>query len=49
MRVIILLLSPRYQLTSEVMQRTVVGTEGTIKVLFDDILKIIDDKKERTK
>jgi hypothetical protein len=31
-RVIALLLSPRYQLLSEAMPRTIVGTEGTIKV-----------------
>jgi hypothetical protein len=32
MRVIALLLSPRYQLLSEAMPSTIVGTEGTIKV-----------------
>ena len=36
MRVIILLLSPRYQLFSEAMPRTLVGTEGTIKVLLPE-------------
>ena len=34
MRVIALLLSPRYQLFSEAMPRKIVGTEGTIKVLL---------------
>jgi hypothetical protein len=33
MRVIALLLSPLYQLFSEAMPRTIVGTEGTIYVL----------------
>jgi hypothetical protein len=39
MKVIALSLSPRYQLFSKAMPRTIVGTEGTIKVY----------KKERTK
>ena len=34
MKVISLLLSPRYQLLSEAKPRTIVGTEGTIKVLL---------------
>jgi hypothetical protein len=34
MRVIALLLSPRYQLFSEATPRKTVGTEGTIKVLL---------------
>ena len=34
MRVIALLLSPRYQLFSEATQRKIVVTEGTIKVLL---------------
>ena len=34
MRVIVLLLSPRYQLFSEAMPRKIVGTEGKIKVLL---------------
>jgi hypothetical protein len=34
MRVITLLLSPRYQLFSESMPRSIVETEGAIKVLF---------------
>jgi hypothetical protein len=36
MRVIALLLSPRYQLLSEATPRTIVGTEGTIKVLLSE-------------
>ena len=36
MRVIALLLSPRYQLLSEATPRTIVGTEGTIKVLLPE-------------
>ena len=36
MRVITLLLSPRYQLLSEATPRTIVGTEGTIKVLLPE-------------
>ena len=36
MRVIALLFSPRYQLFSEAMQRKIVGTEGTIKVLLPE-------------
>jgi hypothetical protein len=36
MRVIALLLSPRYQLFSEATQRKIVGTEGTIKVLLPE-------------
>jgi hypothetical protein len=36
MRVIALLLPPRYQLFSKVMQRKIVGTEGTIKVLLPE-------------
>jgi hypothetical protein len=35
-RVIALLLSPRYQLFSEAMPRKIVGTEGTIKVLLPE-------------
>ena len=35
-RVITLLLSPRYQLFSEAMLRKIVGTEGTIKVLLPE-------------
>ena len=34
MRVITLLLCPRYPLLSEAMPRTIVGTERTIKVLI---------------
>jgi hypothetical protein len=34
MRVIALLLSPRYQLFSEALPLKIVGTEGTIKVLI---------------
>ena len=34
MRVIALLLSPRYQLVSEATPRKIIGTEGTIKVLL---------------
>ena len=33
MRVIALVLSPRYQILSEAMPRTIVGIERTIKVL----------------
>jgi hypothetical protein len=36
MRVIALLLSPRYQLFSEATLRKIVGTEGTIKVLLPE-------------
>jgi hypothetical protein len=36
MRLIALLLSPRYQLFSEAPPRTIVGTEGTIKVLLPE-------------
>jgi hypothetical protein len=36
MRVIALLLSPRYQLFSEATPRKIVGTEGTIKGLLPD-------------
>ena len=36
MRVIALLLSPRYQLLSEATPSTIVGTEGTIKVLLSE-------------
>ena len=36
MRVIALLLSPRYQLFSDATQRKIVGTEGTIKVLLPE-------------
>ena len=36
MRVIVLLLSPRYQLFSEATPRKIVGTEGTIKVLLPE-------------
>jgi hypothetical protein len=36
MRVITLLLSPRYQLFSEATPRNIVGTEGTIKVLLPE-------------
>jgi hypothetical protein len=36
MRVITLLLSPRYQLFSEATPRKIVGTEGTIKVLLPE-------------
>jgi hypothetical protein len=36
MRVIALVSSPRYQLFSEAMQRKIVGTEGTIKVLLPE-------------
>ena len=36
MRVIALLLSPRYQLFSEATPRKIVGTEGTIKVLLPE-------------
>ena len=36
MRVIALLLSPRYQLFSEAKPRNIVGTEGTIKVLLPE-------------
>jgi hypothetical protein len=34
MRIIALLLSPRYQLFSEATPRKIVGTEGTIKVQY---------------
>ena len=40
MRVIVLLLSPRYQVFSEAMQRKIVDTEGTIKVLLSNIKSI---------
>jgi hypothetical protein len=36
MRVIALLLSPRYKLFSEATPRKIVGTEGTIKVLLPE-------------
>jgi hypothetical protein len=36
MRVVTLLLSPRYQLFSEAKSRKIVGTEGTIKVLLPE-------------
>jgi hypothetical protein len=36
MRVIALLLSPRYQLFTEATPRKIVGTEGTIKVLLPE-------------
>jgi hypothetical protein len=36
MRVIALLLSPRYQLSSEATPRKIVGTEWTIKVLLPE-------------
>ena len=36
MRVIALLLSPKYQLFSEATPRKIVGTEGTIKVLLTE-------------
>ena len=36
MRVIALLLSPWYQLLSEATPRTIVGTEGTMKVLLPE-------------
>jgi hypothetical protein len=36
MRVMALLLSPRYQLYSEAKPRKIVGTEGTIKVLLPE-------------
>jgi hypothetical protein len=36
MRVIALVLSPRYQLFSEATSRKIVGTEGTIKVLLPE-------------
>jgi hypothetical protein len=36
MRVIALVLSPRYQLLSEATPRTIVGTEGTMKVLLPE-------------
>jgi hypothetical protein len=36
MRVIVLLLYPRYQLFSEATPRKIVGTEGTIKVLLPE-------------
>ena len=36
MRVIVLLLSPRFQLFSEATPRKIVGTEGTIKVLLPE-------------
>ena len=36
MRVIALLLSPRYQLFSEATPRNIVGTEGTIKVILPE-------------
>jgi hypothetical protein len=36
MKVIGLLLSPRYQLLPEAMLRTIVGTEGTTKVLLPE-------------
>jgi hypothetical protein len=44
MMVIALLLSPRYQLFSEATPRTIVGTEGTVKVLLSRIssLSVID-------
>jgi hypothetical protein len=36
MRVIALLLFPRYQLFSEATPRNIIGTEGTIKVLIPE-------------
>jgi hypothetical protein len=36
MRIIALVLSPRYQLFSEATPRKIVGTEGTIKVLLPE-------------
>jgi hypothetical protein len=45
MRVIALLLPPRYQLLPEATPRTIVGTEGTIKVLFYDYIEQLCNSK----
>jgi hypothetical protein len=40
MRIIALLLSPRYQLLFEAMLRTIVGSKGTMKVGLKNLYKM---------